>query len=125
MSSNFLRSTNDPSSIITAIDSATRFPESLDVLLTRYRDDVEIFCRLIAEASSSEDLLARIRSKEFTGKKRGALLKMFRRSVSPVIDTEMAKKVAKVSTESLVRNYGKTFKSIDLLKEVVDRAAGY
>lgn len=116
MNSNYLRSINDPNSVITVIDSATKFPGSLDVLLTRYKEHVEMFCRLIAEASSSEELLARIRSKEFTGKKRSALLKMFRRSVSPVIDTEMAKKVMKVPTDSLVRNYGHTFKPIDLLQ---------
>lgn len=116
MASSYLRSIGDPNSVITAIDNATKFPESLDVLLTRYREHVEIFCCLIAGASSSEELLARIRSKDFTGKKRGPLLKMFRRSVSPVIDTEMAKKVLKVPTASLIRNYGHTFKPIDLLQ---------
>jgi hypothetical protein len=114
--SSFLYGINDPHSVVTAIDSAARFPESLDILLTRYREDVNVFCRLIAEASSSGELLERIRSREFTGKKRGALLKMFRRSVAPVIDTEMAKKVQKITTESLVRNYGDTFKPIDVLK---------
>jgi len=114
--SNYLRVIHDPNSVITAIDSATKFPESLDVLLMRYRDDIEIFCRLIAHASSSAQLLERIRSREFTGKKRGALLKMFRRCVSTVIDTEMAKKVTTVPTETLVKNYGSTFKPIDALK---------
>jgi hypothetical protein len=113
----FLSGIRDPNSVITAIDSATKFPETLDVLLTRYREDVETFCRLIRTARSSDDLLARIRGPGFTGKRRMSLLKMFRRSVAPVIDTEMAKKVAKVPTATLVANYGHTFKPIDVLKE--------
>jgi hypothetical protein len=50
-----------------------------------------------------------------------ALLKMFRRSVSTVIDTEMAKKVSAVQTKTLVDNYGHTFKAIKLLKEQFGR----
>lgn len=106
----------DPHACITAIDEAIRFPESLDILLTRYREHVETFCGLVAGSASSAELLASIRSKQFTGKRRGALLKMFRRAVAPVVDTEMAKKVDKTSTETIVRNYGHTFKEIGLLK---------
>lgn len=46
-----------------------------------------------------------------------SLLKMFRRCVSPILDTETTKKIEKVSTLSLVENYGTTFKSIDVLKK--------
>ena len=45
-----------------------------------------------------------------------ALLKMFRRCVSPVLDTETTKKIRKVSTQSLIDNYGDTFKDIGLLQ---------
>ena len=46
-----------------------------------------------------------------------ALLKMYRRCVSPVLDTETTKKIQKISTESLVENYGATFKPINKLQE--------
>lgn len=46
-----------------------------------------------------------------------SLLKMFRRCVSPVLDTEMTKKISKVSTADLVSAYGATFKPIEKLKE--------
>ncbi len=45
-----------------------------------------------------------------------SLLKMFRRAVSPVLDTEMAKKIKTVSTDSLIETLGHTFKPIALLK---------
>ena len=107
---------HDPHAYITAIDAAIRFPESLDILLTRYREHVETFCALVEDSDTSAQLLETIRSKRFTGKRRGALLKMFRRAVAPVVDTEMAKKVDKVPTDTIVSNYGHTFKEIGLLK---------
>ena len=45
-----------------------------------------------------------------------SMLKMFRRCVAPVLDTEMSKKISKVSTEELVKSYGATFKPIDKLR---------
>lgn len=117
MSNKFLRTIVDPNSVVMAIDKAIRFPEILEVTLAKYKDSIENFCQLIAEVDSSAELLSRIRGKEFTGKKRMALLKMFRRSVSTVIDTEMAKKVSAVQTKTLVDNYGHTFKAIGVLKE--------
>jgi hypothetical protein len=113
---NFLSTIKDANSVVTAIDAVTRFPEVLDVTLAKYKDSIEDFIGLIQKSSSSAELLERIRSKDFTGKKRMALLKMFRRAVSPIIDTEMAKKVTNVTTKSLVDNYGHTFKDIALLK---------
>lgn len=113
---NFLSTIKDANSVVTAIDAVTRFPEVLDVTLAKYKDSIEDFAALIQKSSSSAELLERIRGKEFTGKKRMALLKMFRRAVSPIIDTEMAKKVTTVKTASLVTNYGHTFKDIELLK---------
>lgn len=107
----------DPNAVVMAIDTAVRFPEVLDVTLAKYKDSIDDFSRLIREVESSAALLERIRGGEFKGKKRMALLKMFRRAVSPVIDTEMAKKVTAVSTTRLVESYGETFKSIDLLKQ--------
>lgn len=112
----YLDTVSNPSSIVTAIDSAVRFPEILQLRLDKYRDDVEAFCRLVAEASSSAALLDSIRSTAYPAARRMAFLKMFRRAVAPVIDTEMAKKMS-VPTKSLVENYGATFKPIAKLRE--------
>lgn len=46
-----------------------------------------------------------------------SLLKMFRRCVSPVLDTETTKKITKVATRMLVDAYGGTFKPIAKLKD--------
>lgn len=112
----FLSSITNPSSIVTAIDDAIRFPEILDVCQTKYKADIDLYKSLIAEADSSAHLLERIRSTSFSADQRMSLLKMFRRSVSPVIDTEMAKKIKKVPTSDLVESLGYTFKDIALLK---------
>jgi hypothetical protein len=116
MMTSYLSSINDPNSIVTAIDNAARFPEILTSLRTKYSDDIALFRQLISTSQSSAALLSRIRNKEFSGDQRMSLLKMFRRCVSPVLDTEMAKKINKISTESLVTNYGHTFKDIATLK---------
>jgi hypothetical protein len=46
-----------------------------------------------------------------------SLLKMFRRCVAPILDTETTKKITTISTKSLVDNFGATFKPISKLKE--------
>lgn len=115
--SKFLCNIGDVSSIITPIDSAVRFPEILSACHEKYRDDIALFQRMIADASSSAELLARIRSSAIPASSRMSLLKMFRRCVSPVLDTEMTKKINKVSTQSLVDAYGATFKPIEKLQE--------
>lgn len=112
----YLDTVSDPSSIVTAIDSAVRFPEILQIRLDKYRDDVDAFCKLVADASSSANLLDSIRSTRHPATRRMAFLKMFRRAVAPVIDTEMAKKMS-VPTKTLVENYGATFKPIAKLRE--------
>lgn len=112
-----LRTIKVPTEVITAIDGAVRFPEVLSNCQSKYRYDIQIFKELIADSTSSADLLNRIRSKDYDGDQRMSFLKMFRRSVSPIIDTEMAKKITKVSTAELVRAFGHTFKPIALLKQ--------
>lgn len=112
----FLKDIQDPNSIITAIDNSARFPEILTILQKKYDTDISLFRKLIAASDSTATLLGKIRSKDLSASQRMSLLKMFRRCVSPVIDTEMAKKINKVSTENLVANYGHTFKEISLLK---------
>lgn len=107
----------DPHTVITAIDNGVRFPEVLNITKNKYNKSIKTFIDLIKECSSSAQLLERIRSKDFDASTRMSLLKMFRRCVSPVLDTEATKKIQKVPTSSLVENYGDTFKSISVLKQ--------
>src|SRR5699024_2107945 len=67
-------------------------------------------------SSSSAELLKKIRTLDRSAAERMALLKMFRRCVSPVMDTENTKRIKKVNTETLIEYYGDTFKPISLLK---------
>jgi hypothetical protein len=113
----FLCTIEDANTVITPIDSAIRFPEILSILRDKYSEDIDLFCQLIAESDSSAALLEKIRSKDIDKDTRMSLLKMFRRCVSPILDTETTKKIGKVSTLSLVENYGTTFKPIDVLKQ--------
>lgn len=106
----------DPQSIITPIDASVRFPEILTACNKKYAADIANFKSLIVAATSSADLLKSIRTNNFNAEQRMSLLKMFRRAVSPVLDTEMAKKIKNVSTESLILALGHTFKPISILK---------
>ena len=112
----YFQQIDDPNQVITAIDSALRFPEILGVLKAKYEEDIQVFRRLIQECESSTKLLERIRTNEFDAQRRMSLLKMFRRCVSPVMDTETTKKIKAISTEVLVGNYGHTFKPISKLR---------
>lgn len=106
---------NDPHQIITPIDLATRFPEVLDISIGRYHSDIDLFGELANLSVSSNELLQRIRESGFNAKQRMTLLKIFRRCVCPIVDTEMAKKL-KVATATLVLNYGEYFKDIAVVK---------
>ncbi|WP_037067097.1 hypothetical protein [Allorhizobium undicola] len=113
----FLKLIADVNKIITPIDSAIRFPEILDILYEKYAGHIETFCQIIKESQSSGEVLKRIRQPDRDADERMALLKMYRRCVSPVLDTESTKKIKKISTESLIETFGMTFKPIDKLKE--------
>lgn len=113
----FLRTISDTSKIITPIDFATRFPELINILIGKYGRAIDTFCELVKESSSSEDVLRKIRSSAYSSDERMALLKIYRRCVSPVLDTETTKKIRKVNTESLIELYGDTFKSINTLRD--------
>lgn len=117
MSLSFMRNVRDVDSIITAIDNIIRFPEALDNQINIYYSHVELFREYIRLSSSSAELLDRIRADKIDSKTRMSLLKLFRRCVSPVLDTEKTKKIRSVSTNSLVLNFGHTFKPIELLKK--------
>ena len=115
--SKYLAGIENPNSIITPILSAVRFPEVLADSQAKYADDIALFQKLIAASESSAHLLDQIRSSKIPSQTRMSLLKMFRRCVSPVLDTEMTKKISKVATADLVSAYGATFKPIEKLKE--------
>lgn len=112
----YLCNINDPNSVVTPIDAAIRFPEVLDTCLKKYATDIALFRELIASSDSGAELLDRIRSPKTPYDTRMSLLKMFRRCVSPVLDTETTKKITKVATKTLVDAYGSTFKPIAKLK---------
>lgn len=117
MNYKYLQNISDPSSIITPIDAAIRFPEILSICNQKYHEDIKLFKFLVNISSSSSELLKNIRSQQINKDSRMSLLKIFRRSVSPVLDTEMSKKIRTVSTEFLISSVGHTFKSIDILKD--------
>jgi len=112
----FLSSITDVSRIITPLDKSVRFPEIIEQLIEKYARPIEIFCSIIQTSNSSEDVLHAIRDCDRDAEERMALLKMYRRCVSPVLDTETTKKIRKVSTNTLIETYGSTFKPISKLK---------
>ena len=111
----FLRSIADVRRIVTPIDTTIRFPEVLDLLIDKYGNSIDLFCQLIIDSSTSEDLLRKIRSPDRDANERMALLKMYRGCVAPVLDTETTKKIKKINSETLIEDYGHTFKSISKL----------
>lgn len=113
----FLTTISDPHSVITAIDSGLRFPEVVPVMREKYEGAVRKFAALVTASSSSGELLERIRTPRIPADERMSLLKIFRRCVSGVCDTEATKKISTISTSSLVNNYGSTFKPISKVKE--------
>ena len=113
----FLSTITDAHSVITAIESGLRFPEVVPVMRQRYEAAIRQFAALVAASSNSGNLLERIRTPKIDADRRMALLKIFRRCVSGVCDTEATKKITSISTQSLVDNYGSTFKPISKLRE--------
>ncbi|MCQ9101761.1 hypothetical protein [Vibrio alginolyticus] len=108
----------DPHSVVTAINSGVTFPEFLPQRVNSYQAEIQLFCELIQESSTSAELLERIRTPgAFSADMRMSLLKLFRRCVSTVCDTEATKKITKTPTSVFVENYGDTFKDINVLKQ--------
>lgn len=116
-SNSWLDDISDPNSIITPTENYSYFPETLENNLIKYKDDICLFSKIISESNHTNDVLFKIRGGDYPSDVRMSLLKLFRRCVSPVLDTEMTKKIKKVSTDSLVDNFGNTFKDIKILKE--------
>lgn len=112
----FLHQVAEPESVVTAIPSSPTFPEFVEGRFIRYSEYIETFQHLITISGSSAELLERIRDpKVFNKDQRMSLLKLFRRCVSTVIDTEKSKKVS-TPNSLFIDNYGHTFKDIGLLK---------
>ncbi|EGQ7643370.1 hypothetical protein [Vibrio cholerae] len=107
----------DRHSVVTAIDSGITFPELLNRRVINYQNEIQLFNQLVQQSSSSAELLYIIRTpKNFSADMRMSLLKLFRRCVSTVCDTEATKKITKIPTSVFVENYGHTFKDINVLK---------
>ncbi len=115
-SGSFFSTISDPHSVITAIDAGLRFPEVVPVMRDKYEAAIRQFADLVAASSSSRGLLAQIRTAAIPAARRMALLKIFRRCVSGVCDTEATKKINTITTASLAENFGSTFKPISKLK---------
>ena len=116
-SASFLCTITDPHLVITAIESGLRFPEVIPVMCEKYEGAIRQFSELVSVSTSAGDLLDRIRTPRIPGGQRMALLKIFRRCVSGVCDTEATKKIRTITTRSLVDNYGSSFKPITKIKE--------
>jgi hypothetical protein len=115
----YFRSIKDRHSIITPIQGNVTYPEFIEEKLKKYEPYIKDFANYIDKSLSSAELLERIRdsSVRMDSEKRMALLKLFRRCVSPVCDTEATKKIVKNPTSLFVDNYGHTFKPIKKLKK--------
>ena len=112
----FLNTIPDPKTTTTIIDNRVRFPELADLRIGKYEAAIDEFYRIIMNSSSSADVLRQIRSAHRNQKERMALLKIFRRCISPVVDTELSKKIKKCGSEKLIELYGHTFKPITQLQ---------
>lgn len=113
----YLATLNSPESVITAITSSPTFPEFLEGRHNRYINDIETFQNLIKSSNSSADLLIKIRNPALhKAELRMSLLKLFRRCVSTVVDTEKSKRVS-TPTDLFIDHYGHTFKDINTLKK--------
>lgn len=117
MSGYLLSKVTDPLSVITAIDNKIKFPESTQSYkIDFYIDEIIFFRELVSKVKSNDELLKLIRSKCNKADSRITLLKIFRRVVCPVLDTEASKKINTISTQDLIDTYGVNFKDFNLLK---------
>ena len=115
-SDDFLESIDDVHQVITPIDNTIKFPEVLEKLIEKYASAIALFQELVARAETSSELLRLIRDSGYSGSDRMALLKIFRRCVAPVLDTETSKKIVANPTDKLIENFGASFKPIGKLK---------
>lgn len=78
---------------------------------------IELFREIVMTSRSSYDVLLKIRNPGgFSADVRMSLLKIFRRCVCTVLDTEATKKITKISTSDLYNAFGDLFKDIATLQ---------
>ncbi|MDM5070064.1 hypothetical protein OB952_22305 [Aeromonas salmonicida] len=111
-----LKTREEVTNIITAIAGSAddQYPELIRARTDKYRDDIILFANLIKSATSSPELLEKIRA-HVKPTSRMTMLKLFRRCVCSVCDTEATKK-KNIPTESFIYSYGHLFRKIDILK---------
>lgn len=103
--------------VVTAIPNTRTFPECLPQRVNNYTPMIELFRELVMTSRSSYDVLFKIRNPgAFSADVRISLLKIFRRCVCTVLDTEATKKITKISTSALYEAYGSLFKDISTLQ---------
>ncbi len=107
-------------SIVTTIDSNLKFPESMERNSSKYFDEINEFFSIALNSESSSSLLKEIRTTKYSSKKRMTFLKLFRRCVCPVLDTEKTKKIKSIPTKVLTDNYSGSFKEISVFKKQIN-----
>jgi len=112
----YLSTIKDRDSVITAISKGLTFPDSIVLAVSKYRNSIDQFRSIVLSSESTAQVLERIRATR-PEKHRMTYLKIFRRCVCLILDTEKTKKIKAVSTASLVSSYGSWFKPIDILKQ--------
>ncbi|WP_429046520.1 hypothetical protein [Aeromonas veronii] len=111
-----LNTREDIAGIITPIAGSAddQYPNLINARVNKYRNDIIIFSQLVSSASSSDELLKKIRDYP-NNTSRMTLLKLFRRCVCSVCDTEATKK-KNIQTSFFIQNFGHLFTPIEILK---------
>lgn len=110
---------DDPFSIITILSNNSNYISDYSFAWNKYNLIINNFFSIAMQSSSSADLLATIRDRNLHKDVRMSYLKLFRRCVCSSLDTELSKKIQKVSTEELVQNFGDYFINISFLKQFI------
>lgn len=107
----------NPYEIITVLSNGSNFSLDSSLALKKYEQHILNFIQLVNQSISSANLLEKLRVKSFDADTRMTYLKLFRRCVCSSLDTELSKKINKVSTENLVLNFSEHFLDINELKK--------
>ena len=107
---------HNPYEIITVLSNGANFALDSRIALNKYEKAIRDFISLANQSNSSADLLGKIRVSSIDKDTRMSYLKLFRRCVCSSLDTELSKKISKVSTQDLVDNFGDHFSDINDLK---------
>lgn len=108
---------DNPYQVITVLSNGANFAVDSRLALAKYTSNILSFINLVNESTSSADLLGKIRVSKLDKDTRMTYLKLFRRCICSSLDTELSKKITKVSTEELVSNFCDHFLDIEELKK--------